>query len=194
MRRRLFPPRRPKNYGWNVESAYGSLDNASVTIFEVCFGANLTQNANTAKQQVNLQRVIVDFNLCVRTATLEDVSSIGVWSFMHYALILRDEEDDTVYDPRTDTNLRDETLLAHGITERIGWATIETVAFPVVSQPAAFMSQTKLRLDLRTNRRITSDQILSLYCSMDADASISRDSASDQYRAYMVARNLFKVP
>jgi len=193
MLRRRFQARKPKDYKWTHSIALGTAADDTITDGLMLQGSDCVPQASLAKGHFNLQRLILDLAVGIANPTLED-STAATWSYAWWALMLLDEDDTTVYNPEDSTTLIEETVLMHGMTERIGWSTVQDAIAPLISQSAAFMAQANVRRDVRSNRRMTSDQVLRLFLTMEDNTSWARGSDNDNYIVTMSLRTLIKLP
>jgi len=187
-----FPVRKPRNYRWIVEELQAdSVTDGAVSHGPLLIGADLL--GGTGRGHVNLKRFVFDLQFMIRTEYLEVAALAGAWAFMHYALLIVDVDDTTTYDPGFPPGIGEETSIRDGFTDRIGWGTIAP-AGGAVSQSAAFMAQTRISFDVKSNRRFTTDQAVRIYTRLDDQTEFGRTLDPDIFGWYCRLRTLYEVP
>jgi len=189
--RRRFQARPPKKYGWLTRQIVGACSDSTVAQFQLLDASIIPTVPQQQSHVLNLQRLFVNVQVMVHTNDLEDETLAGVWGCLTWALAIIDVDDATVYDP-INNDFDDELVLARGRTERIGWGTVPAISTSQ-SQSAAFMAQTHFDLDIKTNRRMTSDQNLVLYATRDGQVTYNRLSDHD-FIVVVDSRILVKYP
>jgi len=190
---------KPKNYAWAGLCEAGVLDDQTTILrFDLVNPSDVGQGTGLRKT-VNLQRIIGDLHIQINNGGLGGHNE-GIWAPCGYLLVIRDTDDSTFSNPFLTQDLRDETILAHGITDLIGYGTVlEPLVLGsgnVVSQSSAFNAWSRTRIDIRTNRKITSDEQLSLFVSKADDVS-SIDFVSNEgsdFNCMVSFRTLIKIP
>jgi len=197
-----FRRQRPKkNYVWSQDASIWS--STGITIVEITladghdFGPEPAVGGTVIRQNWNLQRIVGDVVFGIDTTDLESSNpAVGIWMMVAWCLLIIDRDDTTAYDPET-TEWSDEIVLAHGITDRFGWGTTANLLIGgggvVQTQSAAFMASTRLHLDVKTNRKFSSDNKLSLFTKSTTQAALTRDP-DDTYAAQSQIRILHKFP
>jgi len=194
---RRFSSRPKKNYAWERTAAVGNFTGATILNHQIADGADYSAGVGRSTP-VNLQRVIVDCVVMVHANDLEDVlilvCSPCAWSV---AILDRDSDPTNALDPGIESDVADEKLLAWGLTDRIGWGTIED---PLVagagathSQSAAFMASARIRIDTRTNRQFSADDLLTFSITRLTGANFSREDAH-AFEVFILAAALVKIP
>jgi len=192
-----YPPRRQKNYVWMGVVANGAVDTAAVATASLYVAADWAGASVTSKRHCNIQRLLVDICIGIPNSKLTDPTSAvwGPWAWMIY---LADTDDTTIYDPTSFLDLTQETILAHGLENSIGWGTIDNVLVlgsgNVQSQTAAFMASERKRIDIRTNRRLGTDQSIRMAVTRDSTNTNMVNDGGVDYEFSISSRCLLKLP
>jgi len=191
--RRMFPARRPRNYRWWTETlGFADFDSSTIT-FGTLIGGNSAVGGSSSGH-ILLKRIIFDMNLGVDSSTLNQVA-ISNWGFASWMMIIADEDDDSVYNPDAASDLQEEKVLQHGITERFGWGTVqEPIGDVTKSQSAAFMSTARVHFDKKLNRRLRSDEVVNIYATINDFANLLFEESEEWATGYAQIRCLYEIP
>jgi len=195
--------RRPNaQYGWATAAQFGNYTSLTEIQREsVVVGGSDISVLSTGGTHVNLKRLIADVTLGPlltngNEQTVEELSTTGSYMYvLSWAFILVDSDDDTDYSPDSQDILADERIVAHG--QCFQQNTNATVGVPggaaTVFAPSA--DSFHMRIDVKSNRRITVDENLTWYASI----ATSRFIADAQDVPFLptwqlMARALLKFP
>lgn len=167
--RRSFRRGRNKQYGWATSLSDDPLEiptsGTPVETVIVAGGADLESRA-VGGTHANLIRVVGDlayhpFKFNPTEVIIADPRS--AWGDIHWMMTIVDDDDPTITDPLDPTALSDEAVVGHGLipSQFELWSHPSGGSTSLLSFVGAFsVDVPKMRVDLKSNRRMTSDNDL----------------------------------
>jgi len=199
MNRRFSRSREPKKYSWIATTAVGNFNSGNVAEVELVNATNFALvSGQRIAQVLNIVRIIGSVSILARTAQdLDNIADAFVAGPAVWGMFVQDVDDASVIDPANATAYGDEICLGTGITELIGIG-IDTNAFVGgTGLQSAFAHQypfsTKLAFDVRSNRRMSNDQLLRLNLTRPSSSTLTLGPEED-YQFGVNIRVLVKLP
>lgn len=200
MARRFSSPRPPKKYVWVPTTILGSFNTTTVAENDLVIASDFTQGALTGAMAhaLNIIRVVGDVVItAVDANNLTNITDTFIAGPSCWGIFIRDENATIPIDPESAAGYSDEPGLGVGITETIGLI-IDTAAFVAgtglgVAFGSVLPYSVRVHFDIRTNRRLSNDQVLSLNLTRASNAQISINGGVD-YIYQTNIRTLIKLP
>lgn len=196
---RRFPARVPKRYAWQGANAVGQFTDATVLGVDLVVGSayQAAQSFVISEDRIaNIIRVVGDVYISIDPTELNDVADNFIFGPAYWALIIVDEDDDTIYSPDT-ASVFDEKLLAYGMTPPIGLL-LDTSAMVGgtglgVSQGHQVPAGLSFHIDAHSNRRLSNDQVLRFLITRPDDVELTLQGSA-LYSLGLALRTLLKLP
>lgn len=193
-----FANRAPKNYQWTTYLRSGSVLPTDISFVSLLAPEDWVTNV-FARQHCNLKRIVGNavFQLARDTIDAND----DAWCRWFWAVMVLDQDDvvsvtPNIPDPSNETELQDETVLAQGVFSvglRAGDSALVAGTGSINAFSQIMPSQQLVPLDIRSNRRITSDQHIVLAYGAAFSAVVDRDDEA-LYVHTTSARTLIQIP
>jgi len=191
-----YPVRPKKNYVWVTQGFTGGFDASDILPLDLVDGSDFLP-AVLSSREFNLQRIIVKAVISVHTNDI-DTEELFVYGASDYVLYIRDTDEEVgTVDPSAPADIADEIILGAGQTDIIGHLATDSAfvggtgtnnAYGTAIQPWC-----RLDLDIRTNRKISAGQLLTLALTRNGDGGISV-LTDHSYIITMLSRVLVKLP
>lgn len=197
--RRRFAPRAPKKYAWQCSNDLGQFTDATTLAVNLAVGADFQagQAVVISESRVaNVIRIVGDVSINIDPTELNDVSDNFIYGPAYWAIIIVDEDDNTVYSPDSGV-VFDEKMLAWGLSPPIGLL-LDTSAFVGgtglgVSQGHNIPCGVTWHVDVHSNRRLSNDEILRFVITRPPEAEVTLQGGA-LYTATLALRTLLKLP
>jgi len=194
MRQRPFIRRPPKNLVWRVNCGLNAFSAIDVAIIELASGQDIM--GTETREHCNIKRMICDIHVGVQTTDI-NLDNSETWGLTSWMLLLVDKDDDSVYDPAFPETRQNELVLQDGILPRIGLR--NDTQFPPSSLEekttwAVFPLTAHHHFDVKCNRRFTTDQVLAMYLTREAEAGSNEMNlnTTNNFACHVSMRTLFQ--
>jgi len=169
---RRFIRRAPKDYRWAANATtFAGLDIGEVVHLNLLTPTDWSSGA--ARETINVRRIVFDLQVRFRDEVYEFTGPSLQVSSIAWAVFLIDADDDETYEPLSAVNLTEETVLGFGQSSEVfgvgSYAVLGTIQTAQTSIPFSG----SFAVDLRTNRRVTSNQHIILAVAQDPSISLT---------------------
>jgi len=194
-----FRSRKPKTYAWPLTQEIASASGTSVANIVLVEGGEFARGGIPVQQArtLNIKRIVGDILFTVPPAFFDDETDAFVYGHIAWCVMIRDQDDDTIYDPETNS-ISAETLLAVGLSPSLGVILATDAFVGGTGNAKAFASgpppSYMLHLDILTNRRLTADQVLEFRWTRAATGSMILGDPAVEYVSHTQVRTLVLLP
>jgi len=202
-RRRAFKRTTSKQYGWAcfVPPAPTGVVPGQVAQEVIVAGDSDVEVRAVGNTHANLKRIVGDLvwwpGFVSSAETLQtEPDLISYFGGLHWMLALVDNDDTNDYDPQEPTTLCEERVLAHGIIPHFWHLARYRQFIQIAGNTDGYYGSAEMRyhIDVRSNRRVRSDDDVRLYMSYQGtvNGAVDEGDAAGLYSCSL--RALLKFP